>query len=195
MPLSKPWVSYCLEQLRTEDTIIINELGLDASQFELTQPGTFFTVSQAGILGWAMGAALGAKLASPEKTVISCIGDGSYMFGVPSAAHWITRRYELPVLYIVWNNAKWNAVESATRGVYPEGHAATTKNFPFSDLSPALDFDQDVKAAGGYGEKVERPDQVPGALERALHAVQVEKRVAVLNMVSPGELAPSGPRV
>ena len=56
--------------------------------------------------------------------------------------------------------------------------------FPFSDLSPALDFEHDVRAAGGYGERVEAPEEVAGALERALHAVRVEGRLALLNMVA-----------
>ncbi len=183
-PLDKAWVAHCLEALRDADTIVLNEIGLDTSQFVLDQPGSFFTVSQAGVLGWGIGAALGAKLAAPDKTVVTCVGDGSYMFGVPSAAHWAARRYNLPVLIIVWNNAKWSAVESATRNVYPDGWAARTKSFPFSDLSPALDFEHDVRAGGGYGERVESPDQVAGALERALHAVRDEGRLALLNMVA-----------
>jgi acetolactate synthase-1/2/3 large subunit len=183
-PLDKAWVSHCMEQLRDADTVILNEIGLDPSQFLLEQPGSFFTVSQAGVLGFGIGAALGAKLAAPEKTIVSCVGDGSYMFGVPSAAHWAARRYNLPVLLIVWNNAKWSAVESATRNVYPEGWAARTKSFPFSDLSPALAFEHDVEAAGGFGERVESPDQVMGALERALHAVRTEGRLALLNMIA-----------
>jgi acetolactate synthase-1/2/3 large subunit len=183
-PLDKAWVARCLEQFRDPDTIILNEIGLDTSQFVLETPGSFFTVSQAGVLGWGIGAGLGARLAAPDKTIISCVGDGSYMFGVPSAAHWAARRYNLPVLIIVWNNAKWSAVEGATRTVYPEGWAARTQSFPFSDLSPALDFEHDVRAAGGFGERVESPDQVMGALERALHAVRVEGRLALLNMVA-----------
>ena len=62
----------------------------------------------------------------------------------------------------MWNNAKWSAVESATRSVYPDGWAARTQSFPFSDLSPALDFEHDVLAAGGYGERVAAPGDVPG---------------------------------
>jgi acetolactate synthase-1/2/3 large subunit len=75
-------------------------------------------------------------------------------------------------------------VESATRTVYPDGWAARTQSFPFSDLSPGLAFEHDVLAAGGYGERVESPDQVMGALERALHAVRQEQRLALLNMVA-----------
>ena len=182
-PLDKAWVTYCLEQLRDEDTIIVNELGLDVNQFELSKTGQFYGVSTAGVLGWGIGAALGVKLAARDKTVISCVGDGSYMFGVPSAAHWVSRKMNLPVLYLVWNNSQWGAVASATRQVYPAGWSAKVNSYPFSDLSPALDFEMECQAAGGYGERVDDPAEVPAALQRALHAVKVEGRQALLNLV------------
>ncbi len=183
-PMSKSWVAYCLSQLVAEDTIIINELGLDSSQFNLTQPSTLFGPPMSGVLGWGLGASLGAKLASPNQMVVGCLGDGSYMFGVPSAGHWVSRRFNLPVLWLIWNNAMWNAVASATRGVFPDGWAVKTNSFPFSDLSPSLDFELICRSAGGFGERVEDPEDVPAALERAIHAVQVEKRQALLNFVA-----------
>ena len=182
-PISKAWASYCFEQLRDENTTVISELGLDMSQFEFTSPEQFYGVSTAGVLGWGVGAALGCKLAAPERTVVATIGDGSYMFGVPEAGHWVSRKMNLPVLYVVWNNSRWNAVQSATRGVYPDGWQEKTTTFPFSDLSPSLDFEMVCQAAGGYGERVEDPAELPAAFERALHAVKVEKRQALLNIV------------
>ena len=182
-PLNKAWVSYCFEQQRDADTTIVSELGLDVSQFEFDQPDQFYGVSTAGVLGWGVGAGLGAKLAMPEKTVIATVGDGSYMFGVPEAGHWVSRKMNLPVLYVVWNNQRWNAVQNATRGVYPDGWQERTTQRPFSDLSPSLDFEMVCQSAGGYGERVEDPAEVPAAIERALHAVRVEKRQALLNFV------------
>ncbi|MDH4147334.1 MAG: thiamine pyrophosphate-requiring protein [Acidimicrobiia bacterium] len=182
--LDKAWVSACMEELRTPDTIVVNELGFDTAQLRFSEPGTFFGVSGAGVLGWGTGAALGAKLAAPERTVVACIGDGSYLFGAPSTAHWLSRKMDLPVLYLVWNNAQWGAVRGATRMVYPNGWAVKTGDFPFSDLGPALDLEMICQSAGGYGERVEDPAEVPAALERALKAVQVEGRQAVLNLVA-----------
>lgn len=182
-PLNKAWVSYCFEQQRDADTTIISELGLDVTQFEFDSPEQFYGVSTAGVLGWGVGAGLGAKLAMPEKTVIATVGDGSYMFGVPEAGHWVSRKMNLPVLYVVWNNSRWNAVQGATRSIYPEGWQERTSHRPFSDLSPALDFEMICQAGGGYGERVEDPAEVPAAIERALHAVRVEKRQALLNFV------------
>jgi acetolactate synthase-1/2/3 large subunit len=52
-----------------------------------------------------------------------------------------------------------------------------------SSLEPTAHFEKICEAFGGYGERVEAPDQVGPALERALHAVRHEKRQALLNMV------------
>jgi acetolactate synthase-1/2/3 large subunit len=182
-PITKAWAAYCLEQLRDDDMTLISELGLDMTQFEFTDPAQYYGVSTAGVLGWGVGAALGCKLAAPERTVVATIGDGSYMFGVPEAGHWVSRKMNLPVLYVICNNQRWNAVQTATRGVYPEGWQEKTTTYPFSDLSPNLDFEMICRAAGGYGERVEDPADVPAAFERALHAVRVEKRQALLNII------------
>lgn len=181
-PIDKAWASAQLAELWDKDMTFVNELGLDVTQFEWETPEEFYGVSTAGVLGWGVGAGLGAKLAAPNRTVIAAVGDGSYMFGVPEAGHFVSRKMNLPVLFVVWNNARWNAVKSATVGVYPEGHAVNTNSFPFTDLGPSIEYHRICEAAGGYGEYVEDPAQVKSAFERALHAVRVEGRQALLNI-------------
>ena len=129
-----------------------------------------------------MGAALGAKLASPEKTVICALGDGSYMFGNPSAAHYVSEAMRLPVLFIVANNARWAAVHRSTLATYPKGHAAAMKQPPFATLEPSPRFEHVVKASGGHGEAVTEPKELLPALERAMKVVKDEKRQALLNV-------------
>jgi acetolactate synthase-1/2/3 large subunit len=190
-PLNKAWVSYCVDQVRDDDTILVNELGLETGFMQLETPGSLYDCSPAGVLGWGIGAALGAKLAAPEKTVMACTGDGSYMYGVPTATHWISTKYDLPVLYMVWNNIQLGAVAGTGRSLFPGGWAAKTNTNVLSDLSPSVQFERVVEACGGYGQRVDDPAEVPAALERALHAVKVEKRQALINFVS----APmTGPR-
>jgi acetolactate synthase-1/2/3 large subunit len=182
--LDRAWMTACVEAMRPADAIVISELGFETDQLRVTAPGSFFGVSHAGVLGWGLGAALGAKLAVRDRTVIACIGDGSYLFGAPTAAHWVARSMDLPVLFLVWNNQQWAQVSLATRNVYPDGWAVRTGSFPFSDLGPSVDFEAVCRAAGGHGERVEAPADLPEALERALHAVQVEGRQALLNLVT-----------
>jgi acetolactate synthase-1/2/3 large subunit len=181
--MTPKWVSTCLQRAKSDDTIVINEYPLVLEQVTFAKPGTYFSHSPAGGLGWSMGAALGYKLAKPDATVVVCVGDGTYMFGNPTPTHFVSRAMELPFLTIVFNNARWAAVHRATLSMYPHGHAAKDNQPTFSCLEPSPDYEKLVEASGGYGERVSDPAELPAALERALHAVQVEKRQAVLNVI------------
>jgi len=182
-PLDMKWVSRCVGDLIDDRTIVVNEYDLDHTQACFRRPGSYFGSPQSGGLGWGVGAALGAKLAAPDHTVICCVGDGSYMFGAPTAAHFAARAHGLPVLYVVFNNRAWNAVKRAVQSHAPEGWTARTGHMPLSDLEPSPDYELVCQASGGYGERVEDPTQLPAALGRALRAVRDEKRQALLNVV------------
>ena len=79
------WITHCLDSLKWRDAIVVNELGFNAPDFlELNDWGSYMATSLAGGLGFGLGAALGAKLAAPEREVIVCCGEGSYMFGNPT---------------------------------------------------------------------------------------------------------------
>ena len=71
-----------------------------------SRPGSLLN-SGGGSLGWSGGAAVGAKLAAPDRTVVSLVGDGSYLFGVPSSAQWMARRYQAPSLTVIFDNQGW----------------------------------------------------------------------------------------
>ena len=182
-PISKSWFTRRLSDVLGNDTVVLNELGIDAVQIDIKRPGSFFGVPVSGGLGWGIGAALGAKLADRDRTVICCVGDGSYIFGSGTAGHIVSEAQGQPILTIVWNNGIWNAVQSATRGTYADGYAVQTNNFAVTTLSQSFQYELICQAAGGYGERVEDPADVPAALERALNAVRHEKRQALLNVI------------
>ena len=182
-PIDSAWLSACINQVLDAETIVVNEYDLVPTQVDLTVPGSFFGPSPAAGLGWGIGAALGAKLAAPEKTVIATVGDGSYLFNVPTSCHFVSQAYNLPILVVVFNNQCWGAVRGAATSVHPEGWAVKTNHFPLSELSPTPSYEMICQANGGYGARVEEPDEVLPALKRALHAVKEEKRQAVLNVI------------
>lgn len=183
------WVTQCIDQAKDEDTVVLNEYPLALEAMTVTKPGTYFSHSPAGGLGWAMGAALGVKLARPASTVIACVGDGTYMFGNPTPFHFVSRAQGLPVLTVVFNNRRWGAVHRSTLSLYPRGHAAQEHEPPFSTLEPSPDYEKLVEASGGHGERVENPAELPAALARALKAVKEEKRQAVLNIITEVDYA------
>lgn len=181
-PLSLAWVAHCLDRVKGADDVVISESQLPMAHIRFEKPRTMFSTSPAGGLGWASGAALGIKLAAPERKVFAVMGDGSYMFGNPSPAHHVGAAMELPVLTIILNNAMWGSVRKATLGIYPDGAAAKLNRAPLTYLEPTPAYHKIVDAFGGWGAEVKEPDDLPRALERALHAVTVEKRQAVLNV-------------
>jgi acetolactate synthase-1/2/3 large subunit len=87
------------------------------------------------------------------------------------------------VLTVVCNNARWNAVDSTTRLVYPSGHMAALETHDLSDLSPAPAFEDYAKASGGYGEVVSQREELQAALLRGLDAVEREGRQALINVI------------
>jgi acetolactate synthase-1/2/3 large subunit len=176
------WLSACVNKVLDDNTILVNEYPTVLEEMVIREPGRYFGNPSAGGLGWGMGAALGAKLASPDKTVICALGDGAYMFGNPTAAHYVSEAMRLPVLFVIANNARWAAVHRSTLSLYPKGFAAAEKQPPFATLEPSPRFEHVVQASGGHGERVSEPKELMPALERALKIVKEEKRQAVLNV-------------
>ena len=105
------------------------------------------------------------------------------MFGNPTPAHFISRAHNLPVLFVVTNNSGWASVRSETRAMYPDGYSTSANRMPLAHLEPSPHFEKVIAASDGYGELVENPEQLAPALERAVHAVKVEKRQALLNVI------------
>ena len=92
----------------------VTNAALVADQIQATRSGQWIHCGGGG-LGWSGGGALGIRLASEVveapgggTMVVQIVGDGSYLFSVPSSVYWISRRYEIPVLTIVLNNrGRW----------------------------------------------------------------------------------------
>jgi acetolactate synthase-1/2/3 large subunit len=186
--ITPEYLTACIRQHIDENTIVLNE-GITNYQTIInhlgaTRAGQMFT-SGGGSLGWHGGAAIGAKLACPEKTVICLTGDGSYMFSIPSSVHWIARRYQTPFLTVVYNNRGWKAPKLSTLAVHPSGYASRDDDLGTS-FDPPPDYAGIAAAAGGaFTRTVRRPDELPEALAAALQVVRREHRCAVLDVWLP----------
>ncbi len=182
-PVTKAFMNWALAQVLPADASVVSEYWARPELVPRPGPLSYFGTPPAGGLGWGLPAAIGLKLARPERTVISAVGDGAYLFANPAACHHAMAMHDLPVLTIVCANRKWTAVQGSALGMYPAGSAAAAGQLsPLAELGPAVAFEQYATASGGYGEAVtDRADLVP-ALGRALHAVQAEHRQAVVNV-------------
>jgi hypothetical protein len=133
-------------------SLIINEAisnyGLVWEHARPELPGSFLT-SGGSSLGYALGASVGAILGdrvqagngnSPRYDLVTTVvGDGTFMFAVPSSAFWIARRYETPFLTIVLNNGGWKSPKLSMLGVHPHGHGSNALSG--EQLSVGFSFD------------------------------------------------------
>ena len=181
-PITGAWLGDCINELKRPDDIIVAEMAPPMGRFSFTQPGSYFGMSGAGGLGWGLGAALGLKLAAPARRVIAIVGDGSYMFGNPTPAHFVAQAYKLPTLTIITNNKMWGAVRRATLSIYPDGDAARANQAPLTYLEPTPDYEKIVAASGGAGLRVERPEELRDAIQEAFRILDDEQRSVVLNV-------------
>jgi acetolactate synthase-1/2/3 large subunit len=168
--------------VRDKSAIIVDEMGSGYHYLDMCRHDGFITGSSGG-LGMGLGQAIGAKLADRSRQVISTIGDGSYMFGVPLSAHYVERAEKLPTLTIVLNNSQWDAVARGVTAIYPHGEAARQNEIPLVSLAPSPDFEMVTQSCGGYGARVENPADLVPAIEKALQA-NADGRQATLNVIT-----------
>ncbi|PPQ72818.1 hypothetical protein CVT24_012894 [Panaeolus cyanescens] len=167
-------------------------------------PGQMLTLGGSS-LGWGLGASVGSFLASKESKLkhdlsVLIVGDGAFLFGVPSSAYWMARRYETPFLTIVLNNGGWRSPKFSMLGVHPTGygsHASGDRlSVGFGPDSP--DYSQiAVAASSGWalGERIGGPKwdlevglenrmtALQTAIESAIKRVFDEKRCVVLDCI------------
>jgi benzoylformate decarboxylase len=132
-----------------------------------------------GVLGWGVPAAVGAKIGLQDRAVWALVGDGSFQFGVH--ALWTAARYEVPVGVVIWNNGQYQANRRFLHG-YGGRAAATGKYVGCNLASPEIDHVSLAKGYGVEGERVEKPEALPEALDRC-NAAMTAGRPYVVDVV------------
>jgi acetolactate synthase I/II/III large subunit len=192
--ITPEYLTACVRRLLDgENALVLTEVVTNsrivAEHLRPSRPGSVIHHG-GGSLGWAGGAAVGAKLAAPDRLVVALVGDGSFLFGIPSSAQWVARRYGTPALTIIYNNAGWAAPKFSTLQVHPDGVAAANDDFHVS-LEPEVDMPAVAQAAGGaYGVTVSDPAELPHALKDALAAVHGGQSAVVSVRLPPAQTGP-----
>lgn len=147
------------------------------------EPGQYFSTGSPA-LGWAVGGAMGVKLARPSSPVFAVCGDGSFNFAVPTAAIWSAQRAGAPFVAVIINNRAYRASRLPVQRLYPGGAADAEGTFPETDLGPAPSYVDLARAYGGDGRVVRSPGAVAAAVADCL-ATQADGRCAVLDLQLP----------
>lgn len=144
-----------------EDTTVVGDGGdivsYGARVINVAKPGYWLDAGPMGCLGTGTGFAMAAQLARPGKKVLILHGDGA--FGLNGMEFESMVRQKLPIVSIIGNDGAWGQIKHPQKMML--GHSTA------ADLTPGIRYDKMVEALGGYGELVERPEDIRPALERA----------------------------
>jgi acetolactate synthase-1/2/3 large subunit len=156
-----------------------------AAMVELTQPAQRF-VRAAGSMGWGFPGAMGVKCAWPDRAVVCFTGDGAFYYHIAELE--TAARFGINLVVVVNNNSALNQEIPLWDKVYPAGRAAEART---EDLwrFEKTDFAAVARSFGCEGIRVEHPDDLKGALARAL---AMNKPVVVDVISDVGAFAPSG---
>ena len=128
-----------------------------------------------------IGTALGIKLAARRQPVVLLIGDGSFLYNPIVQALGAAKRHELPIVIVVFNNKKYEAMRKGHVHHYPEG-ASASADLHFGVTIDGPDYEQLGGHFGFHGRRVEKREELPGALKGALAATN-DGRTAILNVM------------
>ena len=161
--LTGPYIIEEIYRVTKGDAIICTEVGQHqmwaAQYYKYSKPRTLLTSGGLGTMGYGLGAAMGAKIAKPEKTVINVAGDGCFRMNLNELA--TASRYNIPIVEVVINNHVLGMVRQWQTLFYGGRYSATV-------LDDKVDF---VKVAEGLGCKairITKKEEVGPALEEAI---------------------------
>jgi acetolactate synthase-1/2/3 large subunit len=167
-----------LSQVLDRNAIVVGDGG-DFVSFagrvmETYEPGCWMDPGPYGCLGAGPGYALAAKVAHPDRQVCLLLGDGAFGFAGLEFDTFV--RHGLPIVGVMGNNGIWALEKHPMEFLYGYSVAA--------ELQPQCRYDEVVRALGGHGELVERPEDLRPALERAF----ASGKPALVNVLTDPEV-------
>jgi len=149
------------------ETIFTTGCGLTqiwSGQFQsIAKPYTYLASGGAGTLGFDLPAAVGAKIAQPDATVVAVMGDGGFGFMVEELA--MACQHNVPVIVVIINNGYLSLIRQNQRYAYEYEYAV---DLTYDGLG--VDFVKLAESFGAYGERVTRPEEIRTAFERAVQS-------------------------
>jgi benzoylformate decarboxylase len=157
-------------RLLPENAVVIDETvssGMGLRRFLKSNDAQSFFGLRGGGIGWGLPAAIGVKLALPDRPVVALIGDGSAMYTIQGL--WTAARENLNVVFVIINNYSYRILKQRTNAM--KGLAAQADNYVAMDLDqPRIDFVQVARGLGLIAHKANRLSDLGDLLEAALTA-------------------------
>ena len=153
-----------LNEALPSDTIISTSSGNTQAQlfqeYCYAEAGCNLTTGGFSTMGWAVPAAMGAKLAAPQRPVIAYLGDGDFMMNMQELS--TMAQYDIPVVVVLADNQGWMAIKDLQIG------ALGAETAFGNDFAPTTDFYAIAKGFGVAAWRANTADDVKTALNEAI---------------------------
>ena len=165
-----------------------NTQGAVKQSFPVYQPRTHLTSGSFSPMGWAYPAALGAKLACPDKQVVAIMGDGDFMMCAPEMG--VAVMHNIPVVALVQNNSGYMSIRGGQRK-FQGRHIGSEFNHNAGNGEPyTADITEMAKSFGMHAVKVTESDDLRAALEAALASGKPALIEAITSRDAAGPFTP-----
>lgn len=160
-----------LQRAMPKHTIMLSDIGAHHSwmvqQWKVPDQGMLLQSGGFAAMGFGVGGALGAQLAAPGRPVVAVVGDGGFLMHASAVATAV--EYDLPVVWVVWNNTGFVSIRDLQVGFFGAGREFGTR-FRSQRTGELLstDFALLAQAMGAQGVRVERPQDIGEQLQTAL---------------------------
>lgn len=162
------------------EAIVTHDSGSPRNQlvpfYQATAPRSYMGWGKSHALGTGLGLIMGAKLAAPDKFCVNFMGDAA--FGMTGLDFETAVRCGIPILTIVLNNS----------AMAIERHALTVSHERYRTRDIGGNYADMGRAMGGYAERIDKPQDIAAALQRARKATQ-EGKAALLEFITSEEIA------
>lgn len=161
-----------LRKVVPADGIVLCDVGIHhnwlVAEYEAWKSRTFLQTWGFASMGFAVAGSIGAKLAAPDKPVVSLCGDGAFMMNASAVLTAV--EYQIPVVWVVWNNFGYCSIRDQQRGYFGKDREIAVS---FTDSKGKLfsaDYAMMARSMGAAGQTVEKPADLAPQLEAAIRS-------------------------
>jgi benzoylformate decarboxylase len=175
-PISVAFAMSALAAALPANVVVVEESASSRAEFydqiRITKPASYFATGSGG-LGFALPGAVGVGLARPSAPVVCIVGDGAAMFGIQ--AIWTAARYDVPVVFIVLDNAQYGILKAFAA-------FQRTPGVPGLDL-PGLDIATVARGLGAEAHRITAASDLAEAYQTAFQTAESQRCPVLLDVV------------
>jgi acetolactate synthase-1/2/3 large subunit len=189
-PINPQRAAHEIDKVLPEDAILVSDIGVHHNwllQFcHPTRPDSLIGSMGFGPMGFGVAGVMGAKFAAPDRSCVSVCGDGAFLMHASVLATAV--EYNLPVVWVVWNNYAYGSIRGLQRGYLDGRELATDFKHPETGQPYNPDFAAMARSAGVEGVSVDNADDLGAAIQAGIAA----NRPYLIDANIGGDLNPTG---